>query len=263
MRSSPGDGGLWPSILAYRVPAVVAAGAIGNVILSHWLWTTQGWMQATLGAAELACVATPSLVTTVSHRRRENERVKGAAVLNGVLGPLAAQLATLSATTDRGKRAQRAAAARDSGIAALAASRDIDEVRVIFFGQDADEPETLHSQHFFGRADPPTSRFRRDDPRGRAVFAEMETGVGRVWSDLTVEQPEGWHEHGQAYQSLVQVGVRSAGLVHGLISMDARRPGYLTHDDLGTAQTVAAMVATAMAMVEGRGGDDVDGGATG
>jgi GAF domain-containing protein len=99
-----------------------------------------------------------------------------------------------------------------------------------------------------GRAQDPTTIFRRDQIEGLEVFTHLLANRARLVSDTTTEPPQGWDPgRPRQYKSFVSAPVTVGGRLWGMLSLDSPQPGELQEHHLLGVRFMASMLGNALA----------------
>lgn len=122
----------------------------------------------------------------------------------------------------------------------------IPDVRAIVYELNAEQNRLTPIKHAGERK--PRGDFTLDDDRGRAAidFVLGDNGAELV-SDVKKDGRPGWNGSGNGYRTYIAAPIVSKSGFHGMITIDAPRPGDLTHHDKRVIDLAASILSVGFA----------------
>ena len=243
--------GAWPWLLPVTALAATAAWLAG--VTSG---RAHGWLRIALIVLGAGLTFVAAGLPLWQHRRASDARSDAIAAaeaararmrvtLNDALEPLAHLISQLGETPEPTKARRRGEAIQFT-VNTIAALTDADRVRVCFFRLDLGPPARFHLDAFTGRAGAPDASLDPGSPGGNAAMRALSDARWVLIDDLNrTPAPFAW-DHAPEYRTALVGPVSRAGLPIGLLTLDALRPGELSHADLGVLRLLAELLGIAL-----------------
>jgi hypothetical protein len=171
--------------------------------------------------------------------------------LNDIFLPFSSLLSK-AVTTSGGQRAGVQAEAKRAVVSYVAKFVNADRARACFFELLSDDRgvrlECLGVSE--GRADQPTTIFRRDNEFYARIFDRLADGKSEYWSDLTRDTPPGFPP-GRSYQAFMMAPVMTRKKVYGLLTVDVLKDSDINDGHEPFIRLFAQLLAVAL---KGSGG---------
>lgn len=241
-------------VRTYVTTAVTVAALVLAALASILSGTTHGSARAWWIAANLAGVATATVVQAIEQRRRERRRhaaeivaVDMRVAMNDALDPIVRQLGRI-ALAERRHRDE----VREQTVPMVLYSAALligpDRVRACWFRLAGGTPRELRPVLHEGRAGAPHTVFVERTPAGDSVFELLANNTHRFCYDVQQNPPPGWDPvHPHDYRTFLAVPVVAASTAYGLLTVDSLEPGDLTEGDVPLLRLLAGLLADALA----------------
>jgi GAF domain-containing protein len=138
-------------------------------------------------------------------------------------------------------------AAIQLAVTTIAALAGAERIRVCFFVLDPGPPRRLRPERFAGRAGAPTVVFVEGTAVGDPVLRMLSRGSWTFVGDSGRDPPRYWWDVEQAYRTFLAGPVATPDTAVGLLTVDALRPGELSHVDFTLVRLLADLLAAALA----------------
>lgn len=164
---------------------------------------------------------------------------------NDTLAPVAQQIGKV-ATAPTEKREALQAQAISKVLSSAIGLVDADRARACWFALENDGGRALVPMDHTGRSVGPTTVFEEGTREGDSVFAALDRGEGRYFPNTDLTTPAGWDAtRARGYQTFIAVPVAVGDRLFGMLTLDSRRAGDFTGDEVLTATLREADAAVA------------------
>lgn len=124
----------------------------------------------------------------------------------------------------------------------------IPDIRAIVYELNNEQDQLTPLKHAGERK--PTGEFTLADERGRAAidFVLSDDGAELI-SDVHKNRREGWNGSGNGYRTYIAAPIVSKSGFHGMITIDAPKPGDLTPHDKRVIDLAASLLSVGFAHI--------------